>query len=412
MRIDTGQLAAKTVERLNEIRVRSERKTLFTPEGVRGVHLNELTRTKADQLAASLAALLWARAPLAVRKDGRGRGSRPSRPMIVVGHDERASSPDVVTGVVAGLRRAGCQVVDISLTTRPCFAFAVEHVQAQAGIFVTGGGCEPSWTGMDFVVERGRPVSRTVDGEPPADHLTLESLERRFAEVFYRPTRHAGSHRTFQAMVPYEASLWKHFHALRPLKVACGCPSRLVRQTLVRIFATLPCRLQIVEIPQRRRDLCDSSDADIVRLGQAVRDESCDVGILVDDDGRGAAFVDEYGVLVPPSEIIKMLVAHLLPDHPGASIVLEQAALVRLQTGLELRGAATADGGSTLASMFRAMQDFGAVLGCGENGRYWLSESVPTCDAVLAIALLLQALSRSDAAFSDVRAADFGLRAA
>jgi phosphomannomutase len=423
LRTDTGQLCGKTVERLARIRTRSERKTLFTDEGVRGVHLNELTRSKADELAAALAALLWEAAPLAARKDGSKRGIRPSRPMVVVGHDERSSSPDVVTGVVAGLRRTGCQVIDISLTTRPCFAFSVEHVQAQAGVFVTGNGCEPSWTGMDFAGAGGCPISRSPAEELSAE-LTLERLEERVAGTFYRPTRHAGSHRTFQAMVPYEGSLWKHFHALRPLKIACACPSRLVRQTLSRIFATLPCRLSSVEVPSRARNISDPDDADIARIGRAVREAKCDVGVLIDDDGSRVAFLDEAGDLVSARDVTRLVAAHLLIDHPGASLVLEGAAFSRLGAGFEHRGAASIDGGSSLAEMFRAMQSSGAIFGGGESGRYWFGESVPTCDAVLTTAKLLQALSRSDAAFSEVRAramagcgldslpvADFGSRA-
>ena len=44
----------------------------------------------------------------------------------------------------AALRLAGCQVIDIQATTKPCFWFAVEHLQAAASIFVTGAGCDPS----------------------------------------------------------------------------------------------------------------------------------------------------------------------------------------------------------------------------------------------------------------------------
>jgi phosphomannomutase len=351
---------------------------------------------------------LWERAPLAARKDGSKRGGRASRPTVIVGHDERPSSPDVVTGVVAGLRRTGCQVVDISLATRACFAFAVDHVQAQAGIFVTGNGCDPSWTGMDFVGPGGCPISRAGQAASHGMELSLDLIEERLKMPFYRPARHAGTHRSFQALVPYEASLWKHFHALRPLKVVCGCPSRLVRKTLERVFATLPCRLQLVDVPQRSRNLADPEDVDVTRVGRAVNEQDADVGVLIDDDGCGVAFVDELGRLAAATEITVLLAGHVLVDHAGAAMVLDRTGLAILRTKLELRGATAVDGEESLATMYAAMHASEAVFGGGERNIYWFRESVPTCDAFLSIAKLLQALSRSDTPFSEVIRASQG----
>ena len=43
-----------------------------------------------------------------------------------------------------------------------------------------------------------------------------------------------------------------------------------------------------------------------------------------------------------------------------------------------------------------------AVFGGGASGRFWFSESFPTCDAILALAKVLELLSQSDAPFSEV----------
>src|SRR4029077_3412122 len=137
-------------------------------------------------------------------------------PCVVLAHDERPSSPDIVTSVGQALRRMGCQVVDIGLATRPCFTFAVDHLRSAGGVLVTGAGCDPGWTGLEFL-SRG-----TIPCSSPGD---LDRIAARLHEGYSRPSRRPGNQRTFQAAVPYEASLWKHFHALRPLKIALACPS-------------------------------------------------------------------------------------------------------------------------------------------------------------------------------------------
>lgn len=425
LRGDTGHLPRQMVARFQNTERRVERKSLFTREGVRGIYLNELTRRKAGTIASAFAALLWEDAPLAGRigaartgsvaaRTGSvgeaARGSRPSRPAVVVGHDERPSSPDIVTGVASALRRMGCQVIDISLTTRACFWFAVDHLQATAGVFVTGAGRDPSWTGLDFVTRGSLPLSQRHG---------LDRLEERLRLPAGRPTRDAGLHRTFQAFVPYEAGLWKHFHALRPLKIACGCPSRLVRRTLERIFETLPCRLVFVEVPQRGRDVGRDEDPDVLRVAGAVREMQADLGMLIDDDGQRCRFVDERSLPVPPPEITRLIVEMLLAEQPGAAAVVvssreiegrqrecgsgsDESQISNLRCRVESAGGRCVVTGGTLAEASRAMREHEAVFGGGNAPRFWFREPFPTCDAILALAKVLAALSRSDAAFSEV----------
>ena len=228
--------------------------------------------------------------------------------------------PDIVTGVAASLRRMGCQVIDISLTTKPCFWFAVDHLQADAGVFVTGAGSPPSWTGLDFAGRHGTPLSQRPASAACCESsgtLDLNRIEDQLRQPFSRSTRHAGPYRTFQAAVPYEAGLWKHFHALRPLTVACACPNRLTRRTLERIFATLPCQLKLVDVPHRVRDPLAADDADVKRLSQAVQQQQADLGVLIDDDSQRCGFVDERGKHVPSERMAQLLCRLMLSEQPA-----------------------------------------------------------------------------------------------
>src|SRR5213079_507148 len=127
--------------------------------------------------------------------------------------------------------------------TRPCHLFAVDHLRAAGAVHVTGAGHDPGWTGLDFIMHGNLPCS-----SPGA----LDRIAACYCDGYSRPSRRPGSQRTFQASVPYEASLWKHFHALRPLKIALACPSRTVRELFVRVFRKLACRLMLVETPTRQ----------------------------------------------------------------------------------------------------------------------------------------------------------------
>src|SRR5207247_4844804 len=108
--------------------------------------------------------------------------------------DELPSSPDLVTGVAAALRRMSCQIVDIGSTTVQCFRFAAAHLQAAGGIMISGHGGEPAWTGLDFVGKGARPLSAASRQLPNANDtgasarvLSLDDLAERLAFRTVRP---------------------------------------------------------------------------------------------------------------------------------------------------------------------------------------------------------------------------------
>ncbi|MCH7861250.1 MAG: hypothetical protein IH998_06085 [Proteobacteria bacterium] len=217
-----------------------------------------------------------------------------------------------------------------------------------------------------------------------------------------RPTRTAGLQRTFQGMVPYEAGLWKHFGALRPLKIACGCPSRLIQRLLNKMFAQLPCELLEVEIPQRARNFLDPEDPDVKRVGAAVRERNFDLGALIDDDSQRIGFLDEAGGLIPATEMASTLAEFMLSEHSEGTIVVENKAWDALAPGIQAARGTCIDGGTRQQSMSRTLQDHAAIFGGGDSSRYWFRESFPTCDAILSLAKVLALLSRSDAPFSEM----------
>ena len=429
-RQETGQLPQPQFAEVDSARPSVSERSLFTLEGVRGVYLNELTRQKAGELASAFASLLWESLPLTGRNDLRDANSkrpiRRSGPVVVVGFDERSSSPDIVTGVAAALRRMSCQVVDISQTSAPCFRFAVAHLQAAGGVLISGHGCEPAWTGLDFVGKQGRPISvvgrrsadsdvghvfnvpqpdRHVENVPHGDGratrtISLDDIHDRWEHGAARPLRQGGSQRVFPASVPYLAGLWQHFHALRPLRVAIACPVRFVRETLDALFAKLPVTLNWVEIPQRSRNLLNTEDSDVGRLRDAVLAQSADFGFLIDDDGANVAVLDELGALLAPDDLLCLLAEVLGSEQPGGAIVIDNAAREQLQPRIAARNRRCWLGGWTQSDLWQAMRSDAAICGGGATGRVWLRESVPATDAILTLAQLLRCLSQDDSPLS------------
>ncbi len=406
-RTETGNLSPQTVKRLQQTQTqRTSSPPLFTEEGVRGVYLNEINRTKAAQIAGAFSNLLWDSLPLKglAPKEPAAHtiqtrdpsltlfNAEKSRgPSVVIGFDERPSSPDIITGVASALRRNGCRVIDLGLTIPAIMSFAMNHLQAQGAIMVTGSQCGPSYTGLEFLFENSQPVSNGHG---------LEKIQEIIKSGFGRASRQPGSQRTFHPLESYRAQFSKHFHALRPLKISVACSLRLVKNTLNSLFEKLPCQLSWVEIPHQKRDLLNPLDSDVLKMSSQMQSGDFDLGIIIDDDSRCCAFFDESGTLLPHSKISELVMNSLAAEHTDKVFALDQETnenLLEAPTGWKL-----IPHSGSLADCYLQMQKQRAVYAGSRTGYHWFRETVPTCDAILTLAHVLAALSFSDAPFSEL----------
>ena len=90
---------------------------------------------------------------------------------IVVGRDGRLSGPDMVHGLVAGLRKAGRQVIDVGMVPTPVVYFGAYHLRTGCCVSVTGSHNPPDYNGFKIVVE-----GETLAGD------AIQALYERIAE--------------------------------------------------------------------------------------------------------------------------------------------------------------------------------------------------------------------------------------
>ena len=380
------------------------RTSLLTDESVRGVYLNELTRNRAIAWGESLAALLWDQQPLVAQgfpatetrisdESTPHQEKIPFRgPQVVVGFDERPSSPDIVTGVVLGLRRMGCPVIDVGQTSLTILSFHLQATAARAGLFVTGAGCDVSMTGFELLARDGLPFS----------HADLTFMESVVSTGVGRQTRQIGGHFPVQCQSDYVSSLAGHFHALRPLRVVCGSPLRQTHRILKQIFARLPCELTMLSLPTRKRDLFDPQDTDLQRVAKTVVEGGHHLGLVIDEDCQHCAFLTDQGDLVAVKEVARLLVEIAQRENSAALFVVATSLLPDALKWLQGRDASVADGGETISGLMQSLIDRQATLALAGDGRVCFRSQYIACDALVILANILKALSLSDTPFSEV----------
>ncbi len=94
--------------------------------------------------------------PDAVRQIGAGFGTFIQRTegegIVVVGHDNRLSSPSLYQTLIDGLRHSGCTVIALGQTATPIVYWHAVNLDSVAGVMVTGSHLGADQNGLKFCV--------------------------------------------------------------------------------------------------------------------------------------------------------------------------------------------------------------------------------------------------------------------
>ncbi len=263
---------------------------------------------------------------------GRAFGSQIRRnggSKVCVGYDGRLSSPEMADALAEGLMGSGCEVFAIGLGPTPMLYFAVQHLQADGGIMVTGSHNPPDFNGFKLSL-----ADATVYGE------AIQRLGALAAAGDF--TTGAGSARKVALQDAYVARLLRDFEPGRPLTVAWDAGNGAGGEVMTQLTARLSGRHHLLfadidgRFPNHHPD--PTVPANLVVLSALVRREDCDLGIAFDGDADRIGVVDGSGEVLWGDQIMLFLASDVLRDHPGAPIIADVKASQVLFDGIRALG--------------------------------------------------------------------------
>jgi phosphomannomutase/phosphoglucomutase len=354
--------------------------SIFREYDIRGVVGVDLTEATATRIARAYAA--WLKTPGAT---------------VVVGYDNRASSPALAAAARAGLVASGHDVIDLGTVISPIFYFARAHWGHPAGMMVTASHNPPEFNGFKLGGGAG-----TIHGEE------IQAV-RRLAEAGAFPTG-TGRVETRDLIEPYRAML-KEKITLGPrrLRIAVDCGNGTASLFAPQILASwgvdvvpLYCESDS-RFPNHHPDPVDPKN--LRDLIDVVRRERCDLGIGFDGDGDRIGVVDDQGRLIWGDLLMILYWREILPKHPGAEVIVEvkcSQALVEEVARLGGRPFFYRTGHSLIKAK---MKEIGAVFTGEMSGHmFFADEYFGFDDAVYAAGRLLRIVSRADAPLSELLA--------
>ncbi|MBO0826906.1 MAG: phosphomannomutase/phosphoglucomutase [Streptosporangiales bacterium] len=238
-------------------------------------------------------------------------------PSVVVGHDMRPSSPELVAAFAEGVRAVGSDVVLIGLASTDMLYFASGHLD-QPGAMFTASHNPARYNGVKMCRSGARPIGQ---------HTGLAEI-RELAEGGDLPGSPAlGRESTADLLGDYARYLRKlvDLSAIRPLTVVVDAANGMAGHTAPAVFADTPVRVVPLyfeldgTFPNHEANPLEPANLRDVRA--KVREVGADCGLAFDGDADRCFVVDERGEPVSPSALTALTATRELARHPGATVI-------------------------------------------------------------------------------------------
>lgn len=331
---------------------------------------------------------------------GKGIGTffrRQNLTRISVGRDARLSSESLKDALIAGLRSAGCDIIDIGLSTTPIVCRSVYLWDMDGGISVTGSHNPIDFNGLKIVSRDARPVAMD----------DIQEIRR----IIETKSFVHGSGSLFQSNLTeeYFDTIRKVIRLDRSLKVAVDTGNGVVGPFVTPLLKSLGC--EVVELyteldgtfPHHLPN--PETEANLQELMQIVKSTRSDIGLGFDGDGDRIGMVDDLGAYREADYIIILLARDYLGRHPGAKVLVDMKVSKNVINDIRQHGGQPVLWKTGYSLIKPKMIDDQILLGGELSGHMFVFEDYyPYDDALFAASRLLQFLSQQSQSVSELLA--------
>jgi len=315
---------------------------------------------------------------------------------VVVGHDMRPSSPELVAAFAQGATGQGADVVEIGLASTDQLYFASGHLDLPGAMF-TASHNPARYNGIKLCRAGASPVGQD------SGLVEIRDLAEHGLPPYDGPTGTVERRDLLAAYADYLRGL-VDLRGNRRLTVVVDAGNGMGGHTVPTVFDGLP--LEVVPLyfeldgtfPNHEANPLDP--ANLVDLQQAVVAHGADLGIAFDGDADRCFVIDEQGAPFSPSAVTALIAERELARHPG-SIVIHNLITSRAVPEIVHENGGTAVRTRVGHSFIKAeMARTDAVFGGEHSAHYYFRDFWRADTGMLAALHVLAALGEADVPLS------------
>lgn len=325
-------------------------------------------------------------------------------PRWLVGRDCRSTSPLVHDALIAGLKAAGAEVVDLGHSTTPMVYFFTAQEDFDGSVMITASHNPPTDNGLKVSRKGALPVGyesglAEVEKFVLADTNPVPAFEPSTESATTDPQR----------LTTYVAWLKEHTAACEGLRFAVDCSDGMAS---ILAHALFPNAVFLNDTPDGGFPhhspnplLAEARE----QIAAVVRAQHLDCGVIFDGDADRCMFVDEAGEFIQPDYLIPVLASTYLPPptshlSPLTSIIHDVRTSRAAIEAIAAMGCRPVIGKVGHAYAKVLLRETEAVCGGELAGHYYFRDFCHCDSGELAALRILSAFAKAKAAGASVSA--------
>jgi len=332
---------------------------------------------------------------------GRAFGSRvrldsSSRsPTVAVGYDNRLTSPSLADGLIAGIRSAGVDVVDVGTVPTPVLYWSEVTLGADAGVQITGSHNPPEWNGI-----------KMTHGGSSLYGDAIQDLLRSINEADF--TSGSGGYERVTVLDRYVDDIAGRFNLERPMRVAVDCGNGTGSILAVRLLEAIGVEVTPLfcesdpTFPNHHPD--PTVDDNLIDLIRSVESGNHDLGVAFDGDADRIGAIDDQGQIIRGDILLLLFGLDLLKKRgPGQKLIFDVKCSQVLPELFEKAGGEPIMWQTGHSLIKNKMRETGALLAGELSGHIMIADDyLGFDDALYDACRLIEIISRSGRTLSEM----------
>jgi phosphomannomutase / phosphoglucomutase len=252
---------------------------------------------------------------------------------MVIGRDNRLTSPELQKTFIEGALDSGLNVTDIGLATTPMMYYAICKYGFDSGINITASHNPKEYNGIK--------VNRTNAASVADKELQqiLQLIQKN--DLPKSPVRGILVQKD-DVFNDYVKDIAAIIHLSRPLKIVVDAGNGIAGTYAPKIFRTIGCEVTELycepdgNFPNHEANPEEAHN--MVDLGKKVIEVGAELGIGLDGDGDRIGIVDHEGKHYSAEYAIMLLARDLLESKPGSKVIFDIKASMKLINDIKNHG--------------------------------------------------------------------------